>query len=91
MKDEKLFRLTFSRNLLEHMNTVAGGAYEIKRFKLMRGKMLEPGQQSGTGLYAIISAKKGKVLRVAMNKAQADLLCDFRSRQLQEVSLMPTV
>jgi hypothetical protein len=85
-----LYRLTFSRSLLEHMNASLGNQYEIKRFKIIRGRILKQGESSSSGLYAIISTRKDKILRIAMNQAHAEFLCDFKSRQLQEVTILLT-
>lgn len=69
----KLFRLTFSKSLAEH---IAGKAFDIVRRTFIKGRELQPGEQSRSGLYAIVDRRKGIVLRISLYREIAKLLTD---------------
>jgi hypothetical protein len=81
-------RITFSQDLAEHaLNSIKDPQYSIQRVRLFLGKELPLGQVSSTGAYAIIDRRKGKTLRVALNQELAEVLCDYSSRYVREVSI----
>lgn len=86
MKDEKLYRLTFSRSLAEFL---AGDTYEIRIFNVVRGRIIARKERSASGLYGIVSASKHKLLRISLSKDHANLLCGDASRYLIECTLAP--
>ena len=86
MKDDKLYRVTFSRSLAEFL---AGREYDIRVFKAAAGAPLATGSHSRTGLYGIISARNQKLLRISLSKAHAELLCGDRWRYVAECALVP--
>jgi hypothetical protein len=65
--------------------------FTLARITLKIGNEIGPGQDSLTGLYALIDRRKGKTLRVAMNKDLANLICDFKSRYLAEAYIEKVV
>lgn len=79
-----MHRITFSQELAEHALKSSGRDFEIKRIKLFLGKELSRGETSSSGAYAIIDRRKGKTLRVALNREIAELLCDYNSRLMRE-------
>lgn len=50
----------------------------------MLGDKLEPGQESKSGLYGIVSTMNDKPLRVAMDKNIASVLADGTHRCIKE-------
>ncbi|WGH49755.1 hypothetical protein [Alishewanella phage vB_AspM_Slickus01] len=82
----KLHRCSFSRSLSNWIVDTYANHLEVRTLKYRLGKKLEKGEAS-RGLYAIVSAKKGIVLRISVLKEHAELLCDNDSRFLQEVFL----
>lgn len=82
MKDGRVGRVTFSKSLADHVAGLAGGA--VSRYPLVIGRPLARHEKSSSGLYALISKRKGSVLRVALSEEEADLLCDYASRGIHE-------
>lgn len=82
----RLYRLSFSKSLLQHVREGLPEAYTLARFKVYKGRILERGEESSSGLYGIES-HKGKLLRIALSKDVADMLCDWRFRKLREIRL----
>ena len=86
--DGKLHRLSFSKSLLKHIASLTGESYTLARFRIVRGRQLNPNETSTTGLYGI-ETHKGFMLRIAMTPEVANFLCDWKWRKLCEVSLEP--
>jgi hypothetical protein len=82
VKGRKLFRLTFSRSLAEHLTGYLPGS-EVRRVSFRLGRRLGPGERSPSGLYALVSARKGRVLRLSLIEGVAQELVD-PSRYLAE-------
>lgn len=59
---------------------------EVKSFRAIRGKPLEPGEKS-RGLYGIIGVKKDLLLRVAIDPRIAEIYTECDSRSIQEIFL----
>ncbi len=92
VKDDKVYRITFSQSLAEHaIKCTEDPNFTLARITLKIGNEIGPGQNSPTGLYALIDRRKGKTLRVAMNKELANLVCDFKSRYLAEAFIEKVV
>jgi len=51
------------------------------------GRELQPGEESKTGIYTLISRRKGTPLRVSLIKEFAEEMCDYDTRYLVECSL----
>lgn len=81
--DGKLFRITFSRSLAEHVVEYAGKG-RVEKYDAVAGRQLRAKETSPTGLYAIVSSKNNRVLRIATSVEEADLLCDYESRKICE-------
>ncbi len=60
--------MTFSRSLAEHILDRAGPDYSLDRISLRLGEELGPYSESPSGLYALVSRAKGKILRVTLHK-----------------------
>jgi len=69
----------------EHTNSLTGNAYTLQRFRLHKGRRLEPGEVSNSGAYAIMDSRRDYTLRIALDHQIAQLLCDWNWRYLQEV------
>jgi hypothetical protein len=85
----KLYRLTFSRSLADHILTQLPPGYEIRRFTFQLGRPLQRGETSASGLYALCSARKDITLRIALVREAAELMCDYDSRMIREAWLLP--
>lgn len=81
-KQNTLHRLTFSKSLAEMLVTLDEG-YSAERLRIVRGKLLEPGEVSKTNIYLIVS-HKGIILRAALTKEVAELYHDPDSRDIYE-------
>lgn len=79
--------MTFSKSVAEHVNALVGDEYTLQRFRIHRGRVLRPGEESQSGLYGIEAVRKEYMLRVSLCRETANLLCDFDSRRLVEVFL----
>lgn len=55
----------------------------------MLGRELNKGDNSRSGLYAIVSSK-GIILRVSLFQEVAEMLCDYSSRYIHEVFISKT-
>lgn len=70
----KTYRLTFSKSLAEHIACRAKEPFKIERRTFVKGRELSPGEQSRSGLYAIVDRRKGLVLRISMYREIAELM-----------------
>lgn len=86
-KSNTLHRLTFSEDLAQWMSSY-DESYKPRPFRFVRGKKLEPGTKSKTGLYAIVGTRKDLVLRITLFKDGAEMLTEDDSRHIEEVSLV---
>jgi hypothetical protein len=84
VKGNKLYRLTFSKSLAEHICQKHG--YELRRMTFHIGKPLKVGEKSKTSLYGIRSSNNGIILRVSMFREIAEEMRDT-SRQVHEIYL----
>lgn len=78
----KLYRLTFSQSLADMLTTLEDG-YRLQRFNVRRGKKLEPGAESSTKIYLIVS-HKGIILRASLHREIAEMYYDPDSRDIYE-------
>ncbi len=87
IRDEyRLYRLTFSRSLADHICKDHPGLWvESRRFVL--GEVLGPNTVTGANLFAICSKSSGFCLRIALRRDLAELLTDD-SRELREAWLI---
>ena len=76
-------RITFSRSLAEHVVKMANQG-EVQVFDAVAGRSLQKNEKSASQLYAIISSKSGKILRIATSQEEAGILCDYDSRKVAE-------
>ena len=87
-KGAKLHRLSFSRNVLEHIGSrYLGKPYQIMKLQWGIGKKLSPGELSSTGAYAIISSRNNHLLRASLCPNTAHLLGDGSDRYTAELAL----
>lgn len=77
-----LHRLTFSKSLADMLADLEDG-YSAERLRIVRGKLLAPGDVSETNIYLIVS-HKGIILRATLNKEVAELYHDPDSRDIYE-------
>jgi hypothetical protein len=82
----KLHRLTFSRGLAEFIVNKYPG-YECRQFSFKVGRVLENGENSRSGLYALMSKKGEYALRISLIKGISELHCDDDTRYLAEAWL----
>jgi len=81
VRGDRLFRITFSKSLAEH---IAKNEYDVQKIELKLGKPLDGGETSRSGLYAVVAKKRNRILRVSLIKDVAMLLCDDPSRYVCE-------
>jgi hypothetical protein len=81
-----VYRLTFSKSLAEHIQRHAGHPLDLRRRRFLVGRPLNRGEPSPSGAYAIVDARKGKTLRIALDADIADILRSD-SRTVQEAWL----
>ena len=67
-------RLTFSKSLAELLQARASVPLLLVRRTFQIGAEIAPGVRSASGAYAIVDARKGKTLRIALQREVADLL-----------------
>ena len=84
-KRNTLHRATFSKSLAEHIISITEG-YDLKEAYFIRGRRLEPGQES-RGLYGIVATQKDLVLRIPLTKELAAIYADDDSRHIEEIFL----
>lgn len=60
----------------------------MRKFDIVRGRELSKGERINNGAYAIVSRKKGKILRLTPRYEMADTLCDYDSRYLEQCWIM---
>jgi hypothetical protein len=89
VSDKAVHRITFSKDLAEHALKLSGLPAHVERVTLMEGREIEKGEESSSGLYAIIDRRKGKILRVALGQAIAEILAaDYKSRKVTEAFII---
>lgn len=74
--------MTFSKSLAEYLAPLTGT--EVVRLHLALGPPIHPGDPSPTGLYALVSTRKGSILRVSCVRGYAEEMADGESRVLLE-------
>ncbi|MFY0656232.1 MAG: hypothetical protein JXR12_05710 [Neptunomonas phycophila] len=85
-----LHRVTFSKNLADHIVDTVGDEYEVRRFGFELRDKLSKGETSKNGLYALVSAlKKDLVLRIGLIKETSEMMSDDDTRYLANISLSP--
>ena len=78
MKDDKLFRVTFSQAVAQHILTYFPD-HQIKLIDIIVGPEIKPGDNP-TGLYGIVNRKTGRLLRATCIREAAELMTDGDSR-----------
>lgn len=58
--------------------------YSVQKIEVIPGRLLQPGERSCSGIYALCSTKGDRILRVPMDFGTANLLCDWNNRILKE-------
>jgi hypothetical protein len=75
VKAEKVFRLTFSKSLAEHIVAALGDdTFTLRRLSFRIGRRLELGDLSRSGAYAVVDVRKGATLRVSLDRDVAELM-----------------
>lgn len=72
---KKLYRLTFSKTLADHICESQKNLY-VDRLPFHIGRVLQPGEQSKSGLYSLISRRKSIALRITMFKDLATIMSE---------------
>lgn len=62
--------MTFSKSLADYLARKTGS--EVRRLTFQLGRVLGPGEESSTGLYAIVKASSGWPLRVTLERQLAE-------------------
>lgn len=70
-----------------HLQGLTG--FQIRPVKLRVGKQLHPQEISQSGLYALLSVRTGRLLRVSMDREIAAMHCCDDSRSLAECWVLP--
>ena len=78
--------MTFSRSLAGYLARTYG--YEVATARIRLGGELGKGEESSPGLYALVSRKRGTILRVSTIREFAEETCDYDSRMLCECSVI---
>lgn len=85
IKDGKVHRLTFSKSLAQHIQRSSPEPFEIQRVTFRTGKRLQHGEDSRSGLYAIMSTRKPDLaLRITLFKDAAQLMTPDHWREIRE-------
>jgi len=84
----KVIRFSFSHSLLSYLRRRYRPGCELRRFTVRTGRELLPGQCSSTGLYAIMDRRKGKMLRIHVNRVLAEELTRCGSRYVVECGVL---
>ncbi len=87
VRDDKLYRTTFSLPLAEFIQRIVPDLYLCK-LKIRRGRKLERGEASDTQLYGICTTKCGSILRVTAIKELAEMQADEEYRTLYEIEVL---
>jgi hypothetical protein len=74
-KNGRVHRLTFSKSLAEHIQANVPGL-ELNRREFLVGRRLAPGELSKSGAYAVLDARKGKILRITLFAQAAEIFRD---------------
>ncbi len=84
-----LHRLTFSKQLAQHIVDTIPGNYSLRKFHYRLRDKLQSNEKSRNGLYAIVSSiKQDLVLRIGLSKEVSELLTQDDSRYLANIELM---
>ena len=89
VRGQKLHRITFAKSVAERCAELSGVDYKVQKIELKLGAELGTGEASRSGLYALISRRKEKLLRVSLIRDAAELMCDNDSRYLRECFVLP--
>lgn len=81
MRGDKLIRLTFSR-LVADLCASYDSNSEVRRLRVKRGRQLEPGEQSETGVYLLCTAKCGSPLRAQLDSRFSEMYYDPNHRHI---------
>lgn len=87
MKNNKLFRLTFSQGLANFI-CKNNPEYNVRQVNFKIGRRLEKGEKSKSGLYALMSKKGDFALRISLIQGISELHSDDSSRYLAEAWLV---
>lgn len=82
-----MYRATFSKSVANHVLTFLDDSYEARKIKFEVGRNITTGEKSNTGIYGILDSRKGRVLRISVNKNMAEYLSNDNSRYLAEISI----
>ncbi len=85
IQNGRLCRISFSLSLLKFIQSRRGGT--IHRLTFQAGQVLQPGEISRSGLYAVISTKNDWTLRITLFRELADFFRDD-SRYIAECHLI---
>ncbi len=88
MSGEKLHRVTFSHAVAKRIADISGDAFKLIQVDLFPGRRLSPDERSNA-LYGVLSAKNGRILRVAIQHDVAQLISDDKFRYLCELRIAP--
>lgn len=77
--------MTFSKSLAHYLGALM--RCDVARVQISLGRELRPGEASSTGVYALMAARKGTILRVSVIHEYAQELADWDSRTLREATL----
>ncbi|WNM70122.1 hypothetical protein [Myxococcus phage Mx1] len=83
-----MYRITFSRSLAEYMIQKLEPGYELARLTFTTGRRLEPGEESQTGLYALVSVQKDWPLRITHFRDWAAEMVDPDWRYIAECHVL---
>lgn len=74
---QRAVRFSFSRNLLEYLGErYLTCPFEVRQVKFKVGRRLQPGERSDNGMYAIVSERNDKVLRICLFHELSEFLTD---------------
>lgn len=82
-RENKLVRLTFSKPVAELCSRYVDGS-KVERLKVKRGRKLDPGQKSETGVYLLCTALCGSPLRAQLDSGFSAAYFDPEYRHIYE-------
>lgn len=72
----KIHRVTFSKSLAEFIQQKATTPLILSRITFRVGQELNESTSTNAGMFAIVDRRKGKVLRICLERDLAHFLCD---------------
>ena len=86
--ENRIYRISFSRSLLQYIKEKYFPHYSLVKLQYKIGRRLNKGEKSSSHLYAIVSSKTNRALRISTIREFAEELCDYEYRYIAECKIM---